>query len=153
MLSTNLPQAKDRAISHVRCKIEELGRQCDWSKISDAKAGAQASLTTILNAGLVTSDEFEALAAEIESARDIAAAVARRRTDELDAADNLRWANANRVYWAEGAAKLRAELTAAGIELSAADDVIAANAGGWFAAMSANEKSSVIATMRNLASA
>jgi hypothetical protein len=58
-----------------------------------------------------------------------------------------------RDYWTETAAKLQAELEAAGIELSAADDVIGANAGGWFAALSANAKASVIATMRNLASA
>lgn len=54
-------------------------------------------------------------------------------------------------HWTENAAKLHDELTATQIELSAADDVIAANAGGWFAAMGANEKASVIATMRNLA--
>lgn len=57
-----------------------------------------------------------------------------------------------RDYWTDNAMKLQVELTAAGIELSAADDVIAANAGGWFASMSANEKASVIATMRNLVS-
>jgi hypothetical protein len=57
-----------------------------------------------------------------------------------------------RDYWTNSALKLQAELETAGVELNAAEDVIAANAGGWFAAMSANEKSSVITTMRNLAS-
>lgn len=54
-------------------------------------------------------------------------------------------------FWTPSAVKLQAELDAAGVALSAADEVIAANAGGWFAAMGANEKASVIATMRNLA--
>lgn len=54
-------------------------------------------------------------------------------------------------YWTKSAEKLQAELACAGIESSASEDVIAANAGGWFAAMSANEKTSVIATMRSLA--
>lgn len=58
-----------------------------------------------------------------------------------------------RDFWTDNAAKLQAELATAGVELSTADDLIAANAGGWFAAMSANEKVSVIATMRNLAPA
>lgn len=58
-----------------------------------------------------------------------------------------------RDFWTENAVKLQAELDAAGVELSAADDMIAANAGGWFAAMGANEKASVIATMRTLAAA
>jgi len=57
-----------------------------------------------------------------------------------------------RGYWTKQAEKLQAELVAAEIEQSATDDVIAANAGGWFAAMSANEKSAVIATMRSLSS-
>jgi hypothetical protein len=57
-----------------------------------------------------------------------------------------------RDYWTENAEKLQAELEAAGIELNAADEVITANAGGWFAAMGLNEKASVIATMRNLVS-
>lgn len=56
-------------------------------------------------------------------------------------------------YWTGSAAKLQAELAAAGIELNAADEVIAANAGRWFAELSANTKASVIATMRNLAPA
>lgn len=58
-----------------------------------------------------------------------------------------------RDYWSENAVKLQAELQAAGLDTNAADEVIAANAGGWFAAMSANEKASVIATMRGLATA
>lgn len=58
-----------------------------------------------------------------------------------------------RDHWTENATKRQAELATAGVELGAADDVIAANAGGWFAAMGANEKASVIATMRTLASA
>jgi hypothetical protein len=58
-----------------------------------------------------------------------------------------------RDYWNENAVKLQAELAAAGVESSAADDVIATNAGGWFAAMGENEKASVIATLRNLAPA
>ncbi|NTB05886.1 hypothetical protein [Agrobacterium tumefaciens] len=56
-------------------------------------------------------------------------------------------------YWTNNAEKLQAELVAAGIEPGAAEDVIATNAGGWFAALSANEKASVIASMRSLASA
>lgn len=53
-------------------------------------------------------------------------------------------------YWTEKATKLQAELVKCNLGADAADDVIAANAGGWFAAMSANEKASVIATMRGL---
>ena len=51
-------------------------------------------------------------------------------------------------YWLENAKKLKAELVAADLDASAADDVITTIAGGWFAAMGANEKASVIATMR-----
>lgn len=53
-------------------------------------------------------------------------------------------------YWTENAVKLQTELVAAGIDLNAASNVIATNAGAWFAEMDANVKSSVIATMRNL---
>jgi len=56
-----------------------------------------------------------------------------------------------RDYWTDNAAKLQAELTACGIEPDASMDVIAASAGSWFAALAQNEKTSVIATMRNLA--
>ena len=58
-----------------------------------------------------------------------------------------------RDYWTENAVKLQTELEAAGVETSAADEVIAANGGGWFAATGANEKASVIATMRSRATA
>lgn len=51
-------------------------------------------------------------------------------------------------FWSNSAAKLKAELVALNVEQSATDEEIAANAGGWFAAMSVNAKASVISTMR-----
>lgn len=53
-------------------------------------------------------------------------------------------------YWNNNAAKLKAELMACGIEPDASMDVISASAGSWFSAMGQNEKTAVIATMRNL---
>ncbi|MEM8519536.1 hypothetical protein [Janthinobacterium sp. CAN_S7] len=51
-------------------------------------------------------------------------------------------------FWSKSAAKLKAELDALGIALTATDDEITAIAGGWFAAMSDKVKASIIATMR-----
>jgi hypothetical protein len=54
-----------------------------------------------------------------------------------------------RDYWNDPATKLRTELYVVGIQPSADNEVIAANAGSWFSEMDANEKSSIIATMRS----
>jgi len=51
-------------------------------------------------------------------------------------------------FWSKSAAKLKAELDALGIALTATNGEITAIAGGWFAAMSDKEKASIIATMR-----
>lgn len=90
MSSTDLAQAKEDAISHVRSKTADLERQSGWSRIRQVKADAKASLSTVLNGGLVTADEFEALTSDIDSAARKAAFEARRHADELDAQTNQR---------------------------------------------------------------
>lgn len=78
MLSKTLAEAKERALFRLRSEIEGLARQSEWAEKGAWHMRAQASLATILDAGLITTDEFMALGNEIGDANGKAAEQAQK---------------------------------------------------------------------------
>lgn len=53
-------------------------------------------------------------------------------------------------FWKEYAARLQGELAAAGVDVTAPSEVIAANAGAWFAELQENTQAALITGLRKL---
>lgn len=72
-LSTTITEVKERALFRLRSEIEGLALQSTWSEKGGWQMRAQGSLATILDAGLITVDEYVTLGNEIGEANEKAA--------------------------------------------------------------------------------
>lgn len=85
MLSKTVNEAKERGIRAVRSEIEALARQFTWGEKGAYHARAQAALSTLYDAGLISAEEFQMLGNEMGEANGKAAEQARAHSDQLDA--------------------------------------------------------------------